>query len=151
MRSLLLYFGLVGAPLLLLLGILRSGEGLRAPRSIGGEWQLAAPVSGPISHCLSGIDSARTLVVAQSGRWAELSLGPRSDLTMIAVLEGSRLVGRVESRPVMGCPGGPLELSASVNEGGDPLELTGTFALARCAECAPVAIVASRLPRTRLP
>lgn len=78
MRFFLTYALLVGAPLLVLLGVLNAGARLHAPPSVGGEWALDPP-----------------LTVVQSGRVLELRWGATKGLGHL-VTEGQGGDDRVE-------------------------------------------------------
>ena len=79
---------MVGLPLLGLLGILRAGARLDAPRSFSGEWTITAESDAASADPCALWGGPLRLHVAQSGTRAELTL---------ATADGSRaLAGRIE-------------------------------------------------------
>lgn len=70
MKPILLYVGLVGIPILGILGLLQMGQRLSAPISLAGKW--SAQLTPPNSHEFAGEDSLlrpgpTTLNITQSG------------------------------------------------------------------------------------
>src|SRR5687767_11211850 len=148
MRSLMLYVALVGGPLLVLLAIFQAGDGLVPPRSVGGSWDLAAPIVGPIAACAgAGPSGAADVRIIQSGVWLVVRLGADDGLQLAAELDGAQLTGRAATRAAPGCPGGRLELRAILDA--DAARISGTLALADCAACGEVPFQARRRPEPR--
>lgn len=82
MRFFLTYALLVGAPLLVLLGVLNAGARLQAPPSVGGEWSLDVAATR---------SSVPPLTVVQSGRVLELRWGAAKGLGRLRA--GERVEG----------------------------------------------------------
>jgi hypothetical protein len=88
MRTLFIYLTLVGLPGLGILGVLRAGDGLNPPASVGGSWsvELGGPGDASCAGQLLG-SGPRVMSVSQSGTQLVLSLGGEG---------GARLSGEIE-------------------------------------------------------
>jgi hypothetical protein len=136
----------VGVPFLGLLGILRIGQGVVPPRSIGGTWELAVNETPPpdFGSCLElAPRAAPRLVVEQSGLHAQVELSAGRTVNIPVDVDGDLVSG---ATPLEGCPGGMLRLSAQLSPAAasGPSELAGTLALPGCDSCAPVSFRAVR-------
>lgn len=123
MKSLALYLLVVGLPLAGLVAVLRAGDHLGAPRSVGGRWKLDADVAG-----------ARALAIVQSGPRLEVTLGAAAGS---GTLEGDALRAR----------GAGFTLEATLGHEADPA-LVGTCSLSG-ARPSTVSFHASRVQATR--
>jgi hypothetical protein len=146
MRSALIYLGLVGGPILGLLGILEAGKRLVPPPSIGGVWVVQEPLGGELARCLGpGI----RLEIEQSGVRAQVTLDSLRTVVNVE-LRADSIAGLGPAPAGGGCPGGTLSLRAKLEgDGAMPREMTGALALADCPACSPATFRASRLPRPR--
>jgi hypothetical protein len=143
MRSVWVYVLLVGAPLVVLLGILEAGEKLVAPPSIGGGWRIEEPLMGDVARCLGG---GVQLEIAQSGVRARVELGQAGAIAVELRGDSIRGVGRPSA--IDRCPGGRVLVAARLTGPPSmPGVMTGTIALPECAACAPSPFRATRLPR----
>jgi hypothetical protein len=151
MRHLLYYLLFVGVPLAGLLGVLRVGQGIEAPRAVHGSWAvqpMAATGSVCTRYLLSDTDS--TLIIFQSGRQLSGSLGPRAEIGLTGALRGNEIAleGVIQ-------PGAtPRHIACSV---GDTLRLTARFSAtvelrqlearlwsSACSDCGAVGFTAAR-------
>ena len=147
MRPLLLYLGLVGAPLLGLFAILEAGKKIVPPRSIGGEWEVEEAFSRESASLCLGPEFARqplVLHIAQSGTRAELSFGDRERLTLSAVLRGDSLVADGDAPAGTVCPTGTLGLRARLLGEGGAERLSGVLTRVGCEECGGTPFTALR-------
>jgi hypothetical protein len=136
MKTVLLYLGLVGLPLLGVLGILQVGRGLTAPPAFGGTWRLAAAASE--DGCTL---PAAPLHVAQSGWRAQVALGATA---VQADVDGRAL----RTREAVAAHGGPCRgwhVEAEGQGAPVPDALVGRLVPEGCA-CAPVPFRALRVP-----
>jgi hypothetical protein len=146
-RSVLLYLILVGIPLSGLLGILRGGEQITAPRAIGGSWELDPESAGQLAgSCLGLPTGLAQLELVQSGTRAELRLPGRSARVISIVLRGDQIGGRLLAPASSPCAEQPLGLSGRISQEDGVQRLTGTIEAPGCAACAAAAFTAVRLP-----
>lgn len=145
------YVLVVGGPLLGLLGVLRLGQGIRAPMAVHGAWvfQVADPGASPprcVRYLLSEGDSA--LRITQSGAQLAATLGPEQNVALRGALTGDsvRLTGTIDAKLVpdsVVCAGGDsVVLVGRASRGSDRKRLEG--AVTGCAACAGVPFAAER-------
>ncbi len=149
MRSISLYLVLVGAPLLGLLLILRAGERLVPPRSIGGTWELddrSVEQLGTACPSFEFRERPAVLVVAQSGTRAEVKLADRRRTSLAVTLDGDSLAGALDLAPGRGCAAGPVAFRARVAGAAGAERMTGTLGAVDCAQCPAAGFVAVRRP-----
>ena len=154
MRHLLAYLLFVGLPLAGLLGVLRLGQGIRAPQAVHGQYAVtrleAADACG--SFLLSG-DS--TLTLAQSGRQVTAALGPGGTVALRGALSGSELTLAGVLPPgaaprQAACPvGDTLRLIGLARPAPDHGQLDATLRFAHCRDCLPTDFSAKRIPQRR--
>jgi len=149
MKAPILYPLLVGVPLLGLLGILRLGNDLVAPRSIGGEWDLsfvAPPAAAATGGCVWSAfgNQPPSFLISQSGTKAVVSFRDRSGTEMSITIDGDVITGSSADGRGEPCRTGPLSLEARLTEGPGAERMEGSFALAGCADCPPERFVAER-------
>ena len=154
MRHFVAYLLVVGTPLLGLLGVLRVGEGLRAPMAVHGAYVLlfGDPSSVHAQPCLnfllSGSDS--TLHITQSGAQLAATLGPDGNVSLRGDLTGDslRLSGAIEATAmpdsVRCVPGDSLYLTAVATRDQAMKRLNGALVAASCGACEPVEVSAQR-------
>jgi hypothetical protein len=142
MRHLLAYALFVGAPLAGLLGVLRLGQSLEAPRAVHGTYSIQpmARSGRPcLAYLLSGGDS--TVKVSQSGRQVTLTLGPDGDVSLRGTLTNGDLALRGVILPgatprQAACPvGDTLRLTARAGIEPHVRRLDAELRLAGCPEC----------------
>lgn len=152
-RSLVLYAGLVGLPSLGVAGIVRVGERITPPLSVGGRWDVTVAPRSPADAACAGPLAGGTptaLVVAQSGGRVTVALGEPTQATGDGALAGVRLAATLAAAPngtvhADGCDAStPLVLSASIDGDGSARRMTGELARPGCASCAPVPFHAAR-------
>lgn len=151
MRHLLSYLLFVGIPLVGLLGVLRVGQGIEAPRAVHGTWEVQpmAP-SGRVCtrYLLSDADS--TLRISQSGRELTAALDPRAEVSLRGALTGNQLalegVIPPDATPRhVACTGGDtLRLTARISAAGGTRQLEARLWSSACADCGAVSFTASR-------
>jgi hypothetical protein len=149
MRHLVSYLLFVGIPLAGLLGVLRLGQGLEAPRAVHGAWAvqpMASPGRACHRHLLAGGDS--TLTISQSGRQLSAKLGPGDAATLRGRLIGAELVleGAIQPGSALrhaGCAAGDSVRVAARLVGGGPVErLDARLWTSACPECGAVEFTA---------
>ena len=136
------YVLLVGAPLLGLLGILRSGQHLAAPVSVGGSWNLEsdlAPLAG--TECKQAFANINQpfFAISQSGSLLTFTLNnPEQTTVPGAVRQHTITMGReyVAGDASTDCTHPQaIRLQAALSQQGPQHELTGTLSLAGCPNC----------------
>ena len=154
MRHLLSYLLFVGIPLAGLLGVLKAGQGMAAPRAVHGAWAvqpMAAAGRVCVRYLLSGGDS--TLSITQSGRQLSGTLGPDREVSLQGRLTGDELVleGVIQPGDTLrwvGCaPGDTLRLEARLSAVGQFRRLEARLWSSSCAECGAVGFAAVRPQR----
>lgn len=146
------YICLVGTPLLGLLGILRAGQHLTPPVSVGGAWYLEADsgalASGPCRDLLASV-SQPFLSIFQSGTNLVFSLNNPQKTTLPGTIQGAEVTMSREDAPVAGETGAcadpqAIQLKAAVGNQDGQRVLTGTLAVQGCAACQPIQFRAVR-------
>jgi Kef-type K+ transport system membrane component KefB len=148
-RGLILtYLGLVGIPLLALMGILHAGASLKPPVSLSGAWTTQTDFSSLASvHCGALLSSIRqpAFEISQSGKQLTLILNNSQRTALRGVLEGSNLdAGETNGGDQLsgGSPGctdpNPLRLNATITSEGESRSMMGTMSLTGCSECQPI-------------
>jgi len=142
-RLIVAYICLVGAPLLGLLGILRAGQHLTPPVSVGGAWYLEANfgalAGGSCRDLLTSVNQP-FLSIFQSGTNLVLSLNNPQKTTVPGSIRDAAITVRREGAPVPGETGActnpqSIQLKATVDNQGGQRVLTGTLAIQGCAAC----------------
>jgi len=154
-RSLVLtYLGLVGIPLLALVGILRVGANLHPPISIAGPWNVDLD-SSSLSNtpCVVQLTSSQPLAfdITQSGRDLTIALNNPQKTSLLAGLEGLHLAGNhsevfvSNTNDAPGCAeSGEVNIAATIIREGDSRSMTGTLNFSRCPGCQSIAFHAVR-------
>jgi len=138
MRSVFLYVVLVGLPILGVVAVLRVGERLTPPRSVGGDWTVEAPdLSAGISDCRPSWWNAGPLVmvIAQSGPDLVVTFPATPDWTLSGTIRGDTLTAatRGSSRQASAIgPGNSADLQLTLDSQAEPDRLTGILRLAGC-------------------
>jgi hypothetical protein len=136
------YVLLVGVPLLGLLGILRAGQRLGAPASVGGTWNLEedlTPLAG--SACKGALDNINQpfFTASQSGALLTFTLNNPEQTTLPgSIRQGTVTMGSESSakdashdcaRPQA------IHFQATLSQQGLQRLLTGTLTIAGCPDC----------------
>jgi hypothetical protein len=146
-KALLLYFALVGLPLLGVVGVLRLGKSSIAPPSISGEWQLDGELRSndetPCASTLGGFRRA-SMTISQSGKFLEVTLPNENRDLLRGSLTGNEF--RAEARPALFGDDvfQLLRLSGRIEDEGDGLSLHGVLSMPRRVDCVPVPFRAFR-------
>jgi len=150
-RLILAYVFLVGIPLLGLIGIVRRGQHLQAPVSVGGSWNVEAdfsPWSGKPCVDVLGSGKQPLLNISQSGDRLVLALNNPQSTVIAGSIRGTVLTaGTQDSADSAGgsCAASQaIGITAELNKDGQQHALTGTFKLNTCRACAPVSFHAVR-------
>ena len=136
------YILLVGVPLLGLLGILRAGEHLAAPISVGGTWNLEgdrAPLAG--SRCKSALAniSQPFFAISQSGSHLTFTLNNPEQTALPGTIRLNTVT--VGSDSALADASGDcahpqaIHLQAALYKQRSQRVLLGTLSLAGCADC----------------
>ena len=149
MRHLLAYLLFVGIPLAGLLGVLRLGQGIRAPQAVHGHYAVTHLESAGAcqAYLLSGDSS---LTMTQSGRQVTATLGRAGGVILRGSVDGSTLTlaGVVPAAlpRQAACPvGDTVRLVGQARRGPDHGHLDGTLTFLRCPDCATTGFQAVRL------
>lgn len=142
-RTLALYAGLVGIPILGLVAVLHAGQRLQAPPSVGGAWRVES-VDGGAGEC-GPLARGAVLAVSQSGVYVTLAIGGEGDIVSIATrLDGDSLTGTVPATAA--CPRlDGARLVATVDRTSAPHRMAGRVVPAD-GRGAAVGFTATRLP-----
>lgn len=135
MKTAALYFALVVAPLLGVVGVLQLGGLVEPPPSVGGAWLMTEGALCTVP--------ARTFTVVQSGAFLHVRLPGRSDLP--ARLVGDHFVAEGGATPDQspGCRGDAVRFEGRVGE--DVAEqITGMAGIPSCGGCPMRPFVAVR-------
>jgi hypothetical protein len=152
-RLVVTYVLLVGLPLVLLLAILRAGNHLRAPLSVGGDWIVTAdltPIAG--TRCKELLDNIKQpfINVSQSGSKLIFNLNDKAGTTILGALQGATLTmaqdGALSSTGGCADPEA-IYLKAKVENQGPERIMTGVLGFRGCDACAPVSFRAVRKAR----
>ena len=122
LHTIVTYLFLVGVPLAGLMGILKIGEGLKAPRPVAGKW---VAVEGPSRAAWDA--GCRTSAEDEEEGPSEVRLeqsGARADVHWPAVrsekfyltLNGDSIQGKLTLEAAEGCPGGVMTLRGEIKE-----------------------------------
>jgi hypothetical protein len=146
------YICLVGTPLLGLLGILRAGQHLTPPVSVGGAWSLEANFgalgSGSCTDLLASV-SQPFLSIYQSGTNLVFTLNNSQKTALPGIIQGAELAMSRDDTPVSAETGActdpqSIQLNGTVGNQGGQRVLTGILAIDGCAACQPVLFRAVR-------
>ncbi|HJU72220.1 MAG TPA: hypothetical protein VJ717_00630 [Gemmatimonadaceae bacterium] len=147
MRSALWYLLLVGMPVLALMGVLRLGQGLDAPRAVHGLYAVTydSATSGP---CIANLTSAQPneLTVAQSGTRLDVRVG---DLLLVGAIAGDSVYAAAPGKAFRTASCETLDsvaVTAVVVRTGSERALVGQVMFRGCATCAPARFRALRVP-----
>lgn len=145
------YICLVGLPLLALVGILRAGQHLRPPISLGGEWNVDADFGSWQSTPCRELVAARDqpfFSVSQSGTNLVVTLNNPQRTALAGELQGASLtIGAApKSRSAAAACGNAeaIRFIARVTGQAQRRVLEGTFDIEGCSSCRPVAFRATR-------
>lgn len=148
------YVCLVGLPLLALVGIVRAGQYLRPPISLGGEWNLEADFgswqSKPCRELVAAVHQP-FFSVSQSGSNLAVTLNNPQKTVLAGELRGTSLTigaGGPHRSPSRFAACGNAEavrLIARVTGQARQRLLEGTLDLEGCPKCPPVPFRATRL------
>jgi len=147
------YVCLVGIPLLGLIGILHGGRHLRAPLSVGGNWNLQADFSSwagkPCGDLLANAKQP-AITISQSGTLLVVALNNPQATALSGTLQGTVLTigpGKPVTAGAESCNATEaIRLDGEVSKDGAHRTLTGTLRLNTCATCAAIAFQAVRQP-----
>ncbi|HEY7616305.1 MAG TPA: hypothetical protein VH744_05845 [Terriglobales bacterium] len=138
------YFTLVGLPLLVVLLVLKLGEGITAPLTIDGAWVMEAQAEPVASGDCSGFFqqfAGRTLTVTQSGRFLSASWEHRPDATLRGELAGDRFTLSSGGEVQGNCEQAPLRIDGHLLETQGKHALDARLSLPSCAACGELQLV----------
>lgn len=151
MRSVLWYIVLVGIPVAAMLGILRLGERLVAPRASHGQYSVTFDSTGS-GHCISALvaDQEKRLNIAQSGPKLDVTFGP---VELFGTIDGDSIYAAAGTKDnallrAANCltVDTVAVLAALPAKGASDTHLVGNFMFPGCTTCPPVPFRATRLP-----
>jgi hypothetical protein len=144
MRPIFWYLAFVGVPVLALLGILRLGEGLVAPRAVHGTYAVGVD-SSSVALCFAPLlaGAERRMTVVQSGTRLQLTFGQ----TPAVVLTGTIAGDTIRAAAAKSClTADSIALSATVRRTPPEGELVGQLEARGCSACPPAPFRARLLP-----
>jgi len=152
-KLLIIYFFLVGIPLVGLLAILRAGERLTPPLSVGGSWKLEADFSSLANKAcrelLSNVGQP-FLSISQSGQSVVLTLNNAQRTTLPGNLLNASLTAAASpatdpaSSSTECVDPQAIRLHAEIAKEADERILIGTLSIAGCPGCLPIPFRAQR-------
>lgn len=137
------YVVLVALPIVGLVGILRSGQNLKAPTSVDGVWNIQiVATKGIMPSCAStlGLDLDAPVTISQSGRNFAINAGKTGGTGLI---EGTTLHASLRPKGTLllasNCGGdGSVLLTATIEANASPLVFSGVLSVAGCPSCESV-------------
>lgn len=147
----LAYLFLVALPVLVLVGVLRSGDNLIAPISVGGPWRIQT-----VENNFAGLPCGKSLAVrdagftvSQSGKNFTLSFDNSLASSASGTIEGTTIKASMSpSAALVGDAGCGAErvlfLTATLDSKVNPQSLLGMLSVKNCPTCAPVRFLAIR-------
>ncbi|HEY7567153.1 MAG TPA: hypothetical protein VH762_06255 [Gemmatimonadaceae bacterium] len=151
MRSVVWYVVLVGIPVAAMLGILRLGERLVAPRAAHGQYSVAFDSTGA-GHCLSALVAGqqKRLNIAQSGPKLDVTFG---SVELFGAIDGDSIYAAAPTtdnallRAASCLTVDTVAVSAALPaRGASDTDLAGSFLFPGCTTCPSVPFRATRLP-----
>jgi hypothetical protein len=151
-KLIIAYICLVGMPLLGLLGILRAGQQLTPPVSVGGAWSLEANFgalgSGSCTDLLTSV-SQPFLSIYQSGANLVFTLNNPQKTALPGTIQGAELTMSRDDAPVSTATGActnpqSIQLNGTVGNQGGQRVLKGILTIQGCAACQPILFRAVR-------
>jgi hypothetical protein len=147
LHTIVTYLFLVGIPLAGLMGILKIGEGLEAPRPVAGTWVAVEGASRKAWEAGCRTSAAEDeeqgpseVHLAQSGARANVSWpAVRADKFYLTV-SGDSVQGKLTLQSSEGCPGGVLTLRGVLREVNARGRITGELRREDCPNCQPIAV-----------
>jgi hypothetical protein len=146
-KFLVIYVLLVGVPVAALIGVLKHGKTLTAPKSVDGNWQFQSGLSEMSSlpcGTPANADDA-VLNISQSGKNFELTLPNGFHTETFGTIDGMTLKATLSPAvqpKVAGCQSDKsVTLIASLNTDVRPRTLSGTMALNGCPTCSQIAFL----------
>lgn len=147
------YVFLVVLPIFGLVGIIRSGQNLKAPASVDGVWTIqTAATRGTMPSCMStlGLDLDTPVTISQSGKKFAINAEKTGGTGLIkgTTLQAAlRPAGTPHQAP--NCEGdGSVLLTATVETRVSPRMLSGGLSFAGCPSCEPVQFYAVKQAST---
>jgi hypothetical protein len=147
-KFLLAYVLLVGLPIAALVGVLKHGKTLTAPKSVDGSWQIQSGWNelGALPCGTASTPEDAVLNISQSGKNFELTLPNGFHTQAFGSIDGKTLNATLSPAlqpKLAGCSGEKaFTLVASLNTDVRPRTLSGTVAVDGCPTCSPIAFVA---------
>jgi hypothetical protein len=147
MHTIVTYLILVGIPLAGLMGILKIGEGLEAPRPVAGRWVAVERASrsawNPFCRTSAVEDEDEGLSqvrLEQSGARVDVFWSAvRADKFVVKVI-GDSIEGKLTLQSDESCPGGELRLNAALREVNARGRITGELRREDCPNCPPIPV-----------
>ena len=133
MKTVATYFFLVGLPVLGVLLVLRLGQNLTPPISVGGAWLMEAPTQMLIeSGCTIAPEGVEplTLTISQSGPNLVLTLDTNPRTTLAGVITDARVVANT---PRASANAWATQLEATLDRQTDPDRLSGSLTVSGCS------------------
>ncbi len=150
----LTYLGLVGIPLLALMGILRAGSHLNPPMSVGGPWNVESDFASLASApCGTLLSEARqpAFEIKQSGQDLTVTLNDPEKTVLTGTLVGANLEagetktgGKVQTDESKCADSAQIRIAATISGNGDSRIMNGTVGTGNCVGCQTVSFQATR-------
>lgn len=129
MKPVATYIFLVGLPVLGVLLVLRLGQNLTPPMSVGGVWQIEVAAQAECAAGWQGLEEL-TLTISQSGPNLVLTLDTNPRTTLAGVITEAQVVADTTRAPA---DGSILHLEAVLDRQPDPDHLSGSLTVSDCS------------------
>jgi hypothetical protein len=148
MQSIITYVFLVGIPLAGLVGILKLGEQLDAPRPIAGNWVAVEAESRAAwdegcrtgEHLDATTQGPSQIRIEQSGGRVDVTWSGVRAKDFRLSLRGDSLNGKLVLESGGDCKGGELMMSGVVSQAESRARITGELRKEDCSNCEPIPI-----------
>ena len=155
MRAVLLYLGLVGLPVLGILGLLQVGQRLSAPISLAGTWNAQLSPESESTAADPGLPRPVVLTITQSGSDVILVFDDDQRTTLVGKIQGAIIDATAVRQDgttanyAADFGNTPRSLRASIDWRAEPRRLVGVLVLDRGRLHAEVPILAIRKDKVR--
>lgn len=133
MKSILLYFALLGVSVAGAFGIVRLGRNLPAPISVGGVWNVEpGPQSAEALRCSNFGSNPLVLTISQSGSRLVVDFDDPKKTKLAGEIHDEIIVARSQAGRTESEPASALQLQAKVNRQPGLHLLEGVLTVSKC-------------------
>jgi hypothetical protein len=147
LQTIVTYLFLVGIPLAGLMGILKIGEGLKAPRPVAGRWVAVEGASRAAweagcrtSEAADEEQGPSEVRLEQSGARADVHWPAVRAEKFYLTVTGNSIQGKLTLESGDGCPGGVMTLRGVIRDVNARGRITGELRREDCPNCQPIPV-----------